>query len=186
MQIRLHTPLTKDKLAALNAGDEVLLSGTIYTARDAAHKRIVELLEKGEQPPFDLRDATIYYVGPTPARPGQATGSFGPTTSSRMDAYSPAFLEQGLCAMIGKGERTQPVIESIAKNGAVYFGAIGGIAALNGRCIRAKETIAFPELDSEAVCRVEVTDMPLTVIIDSRGNDYYKLGVERYLRTRGN
>lgn len=184
MPISLHTPLTKEKLASLTAGDEVLLTGTIYTARDAAHKRIVELLENGEQPPFDLRDATIYYVGPTPARPGRATGSFGPTTSFRMDAYSPKLLERGLSAMIGKGERTRPVIESIVKNGAVYFGAIGGIAALNGRCIRTKENIAFPELDSEAVCRVEVENMPLTVIVDSKGNDHYRTGVEHYLNSK--
>ena len=184
MPIRLMTPLTKDKLSALRAGDEVLLSGTVYTARDAAHKRISELLEKGEEPPFDLKDAVIYYVGPSPARPGEACGAFGPTTSGRMDAYAPALLERGLSAMIGKGERAQSVVESIAKNGAVYFGAIGGIAAINARCVAAKETVAFPDLDSEAVCRVEVCDMPLTVVIDSAGNDDYRLGVERYLRQR--
>lgn len=184
MPINLTTPLTKEKLAVLRAGDEVLLTGTIFTARDAAHKRIVEQLAKGEKTPFDLKDATVYYVGPTPARPGEVSGSFGPTTSYRMDAYSPTLLDRGLKAMIGKGDRTQPVIDSIVKNGGVYFGAIGGIAALNGKCIIAKETIAFHDLDSEAVCCVEVRNMPLTVVIDSRGNDYYRLGVERYLQSK--
>lgn len=184
MPIKLQTPLTKDQLAALKAGDDVLLSGTIFTARDAAHKRIAELLSKGEQLPFDLQNAVIYYVGPTPARPGYVSGSFGPTTSLRMDAYTPALLKHGLLAMIGKGERGRSVIESIMQNGAVYFGAVGGIAALNGTCIVAKETIAFHDLDSEAVCRVEVRDMPLTVVIDSMGNDYYRLGVERYLKDK--
>jgi fumarate hydratase subunit beta len=186
MPISLHTPLTKEKLAALRAGDEVLLSGTIHTARDAAHKRIAEMLANGEEPPFDLKDAVVYYVGPTPARPGQVTGSFGPTTSLRMDAYTPALLDRGLSAMIGKGERGREVIESIVKNGAVYFGAVGGIAALSAACVTAKETIAFHDLDSEAVCRVEVRDMPLTVVIDSKGNDYYRLGMKHYLYTKQN
>ncbi|HWQ58952.1 MAG TPA: Fe-S-containing hydro-lyase [Clostridia bacterium] len=185
MPIKLTTPLTKDKLASLRAGDEVLLTGTIYTARDAAHRRIAELLLRAEEPPFELRDAAVYYAGPTPARPGEVCGSFGPTTSSRMDAYTPALLERGMSAMIGKGERAQAVVESIAKHGAVYFGAIGGIAALGAKCVAAKETIAFHDLDSEAVCRVEVRDMPLTVLVDSRGGNYYRLGAENYLKSKG-
>ena len=184
MPVSLSTPLTKAKLAALRAGDEVLLSGVIYTARDAAHKRIVALLEKNEPLPFALQDATVYYVGPSPTRPGGVCGSFGPTTSYRMDAYTPALLDQGLSAMIGKGERNETVRTSITQNGSVYFGAVGGVAALNGKCITAKQTIAFADLDSEAVCRVEVRDMPLTVIIDSQGNDYYRLGVEAYLKSK--
>lgn len=184
MPINLHTPLTKDKLAALKAGDEVLLSGTIYTARDAAHKRIKELMACGDALPFDLHNATVYYVGPSPARPGEITGSFGPTTSGRMDADTPALLDRGLGSMIGKGERSQAVIESIVRNGAVYFGAIGGTAALNAACVAAKETIAFHDLDSEAVCRVEVRRMPLTVLIDCAGNNAYRSGVENYLKSK--
>lgn len=180
-EIRLQTPLTGETVRALRAGDTVLLSGTIYTARDAAHKRMCELLDKGEALPFDMRDAVIYYVGPTPAKPGAVIGSAGPTTSYRMDDYAPALMDIGLRGMIGKGLRSAAVVDSMVKNGAVYFAAIGGAAALIAKSIVACELVAYEDLGSEAIRRLEVKDMPLTVVIDAQGNDLYRIGQQQYL-----
>lgn len=181
--IELTTPLTEEKTKKLRAGDKVLLSGTIYTARDAAHKRIVELINQNKELPFYLRDATIYFVGPTPTKPGENFGSGGPTTSGRMDKYSPILLDLGLKGMIGKGYRNDDVKESIVRNNAIYFGAIGGTGAIISKCITKCEVIAFEDLGAEAVRRLEVEKMPLTVIIDSNGNDLYEIGKEAYLKT---
>lgn len=182
MEIRITTPLTEEKVKDLKAGDTVLLSGVIYTGRDAAHKRLVELLEKGEELPIDVKDAVIYYVGPTPAKEGMAIGSAGPTTSYRMDAYTPALLEKGLRGMIGKGLRNDEVVQSMIKNKAVYFGAIGGAAALIGKCVKKAEIVTYEDLGAEAVRRLEVEDFPVVVVIDSKGNNLYKQGREAYLQ----
>ena len=171
--IKLTTPLTKDKIKDLKSGDSVLLSGTIYTARDAAHKRMIETLEKGEKLPIEIENQTIYYAGPAPAKPGQVIGSCGPTTSGRMDAYAPTLIELGLTGMIGKGERTDEVVEAMKKNGAVYFGAIGGAGALISKCITSAEVIAYEDLGAEAIRRLTVEDFPLTVIIDTTGKNLY-------------
>ena len=180
--ITIHTPLTKEEAQKLKAGDTVLLTGVIYTARDAAHKRMCEALERGEELPFPLQDAVIYYVGPTPAPPGRVIGSAGPTTSGRMDAYAPRRMEEGLRGMIGKGERTDAVIESMKKNGAVYFAATGGAAALLASRIKAAKGIAWEDLGTEAVRRLEVEDFPLTVVIDAEGRDLYKEAPAAYRR----
>lgn len=182
MEVRLKTPLDKESLASLHAGDRVLLSGEILTARDAAHKRASEMLAEGKALPFALEGACIYYAGPTPAPPGRLIGSVGPTTSGRMDKYTPLFLEKGLAAMIGKGSRSPEVMEAIRAHGAVYFGFIGGAGALAAARIRACETLAFEDLGSEAVRRLVVEDFPLTVIADAHGGDLYKSGKEKYLR----
>lgn len=166
--------LTREQVARLRAGDRVLLSGTVYTARDAAHKRIVSLLDQGEEPPFPLEGAVVYYAGPTPAQQGLAVGSCGPTTSGRMDPFAPRLLDLGLRAMIGKGERSAEVVDAIRRNGAVYFAAVGGAGALIAQCVTRAEVIAFDDLGCESVKRMEVRDLPLTVAIDSRGNDLYK------------
>lgn len=181
MEIRITTPFTADKAKALKAGDVVLISGTIYTARDAAHKKMTELLAQGGVLPFDIQNAIIYYVGPTPAKPGNVIGSAGPTTSGRMDAYTPTLLDLGLKGMIGKGARTPEVIASIKKNGAVYFAAIGGAAAVMAQCVRSVEIIAYEELGAEAVRKLEVEDLPVIVAIDSAGNNYYEIGQQAYL-----
>lgn len=181
-RIRITTPLTDETVQGLKAGDTVLISGVIYTGRDAAHKRIVEGLKAGQEPPFDLSGAVIYYVGPAPAKPGQVIGSAGPTTSGRMDAYAPVLLDRGLKGMIGKGARSKEVRESIAKNGAIYFAATGGAAALIARSIKKAEVIAYEDLGTEAVHRLEVVDFPAVVINDARGNDLYEKGVEMYRR----
>ncbi len=183
--IALTTPLSREDTLKLRAGDTVLLSGTIYTARDAAHARLVELLDKGEKLPIDVEGAVIYYVGPTPAKPGQVIGSAGPTTSYRMDAYAPRLLDLGLRGMLGKGKRSQDVIDSMKKNGAVYFGAIGGAAALIAKSITAAEVVCYEDLGSEAIRRLTVKDFPATVIIDSEGNNLYEIGVQNYLASRG-
>lgn len=166
--------LTRERTAGLCAGDRVLLSGTVYTARDAAHKRLIALLDAGEPLPFALEGAVIYYAGPTPAQQGMAVGSCGPTTSGRMDPFAPRLLDLGLRAMIGKGDRADRVVEAIVRNGGVYFAAVGGAGALIARCIRSSEVIAFEDLGCESVKRMEVVDLPLTVAIDSRGNDLYR------------
>ena len=158
----------------LRAGDSVLLSGTIYTARDAAHKRMVEALAAGEELPLPIQDAVIYYVGPTPARPGQAIGSAGPTTSYRMDAYAPTLLDLGQTGMIGKGPRNRNVIDAMVRNGAVYFAAIGGAGALLSKAIASAEVIAYDDLGAEAVRRLTVKDFPVIVAIDSRGGNLYE------------
>lgn len=181
MEYRLTTPLTREALAPLRAGDSVLLSGIVYTARDAAHKRLAALLDRGEPLPIPLEGTVIYYVGPTPPRPGMAIGSAGPTTSYRMDGYAPRLLGLGLLGMIGKGKRSPQVVESMIEAGAVYFGAIGGAAALIGRCVTASELIAYEDLGSEAIRKLTVRDHPLTVVIDSRGEDLYQTGPAAYL-----
>ena len=183
MDKRIITPLTKDKIKGLKAGDNVLLSGVIYTARDAAHKRLMKLIDKGEELPIDVEDAVIYYVGPTPAKPGMVLGSAGPTTSYRMDDYTPKLLELGLKGMIGKGLRSKEVVSSMIKNGAVYFGAIGGAGALISKCIKKAEIVTYEDLGSEAVRRLEVEDLPIVVVIDSEGNNLYKQGQEAYLES---
>lgn len=180
---RVITPLNDLEISELKCGDSILLTGTIYTARDAAHKRLIELIEKEEELPFDLEGETIYYVGPTPPKPGMIIGSAGPTTSYRMDAYAPKLLDLGLKGMIGKGLRNEEVIESIKRNKAIYFGAIGGAAALIGKSIIKSEVIAYEDLGSEAIRRLEVKDLPLVVIIDSLGNNLYEIGKENYLKT---
>lgn len=178
--IKLLTPLTKEKIKSLNAGDIVSISGTLYTARDAAHKRLAALINENKSVPFDLRDQIIYYVGPCPAKPGMPIGSAGPTTSGRMDAYAPMLIAKGLSAMIGKGLRSDAVIKAMIEYGAVYFGAIGGAAALIAKSIVKEELIAFPDLGPEAVRKLEVKDFPATVIIDSKGNNMYEIGRSRY------
>lgn len=180
---RIITPLNDLEISELKCGDSILLTGTIYTARDAAHKRLIELIEKGEGLPFNLEGETIYYVGPTPPKPGMVIGSAGPTTSYRMDAYAPKLLDLGLKGMIGKGLRNEEVIESIKKNKAIYFGAIGGAAALIGKSIIKSEVIAYEDLGSEAIRKLEVKDLPLVVIIDSLGNNLYEIGKENYLKS---
>lgn len=185
MKKHINTPLTLDKVKDLHSGDEVLLSGVIYTSRDAGHKRLVEAHQKGEKLPVDLKDATIYFVGPTPAKPGQALGSCGPTTSYRMDAYSPYLIRNcGLTGMIGKGKRNEQVIDAMKECGAVYFGAIGGAGALLSQCVVKAEIVAYEDLGAEALHRLEVKDMPLTVVIDCYGENLYKTGVENYLKNR--
>jgi fumarate hydratase subunit beta len=179
---RITLPLAREKAAGLAAGERVLLCGILYTARDAAHRRLVAILDRGEALPFPLEDACLYYVGPTPAAPGQIIGSAGPTTSYRMDPYTPRLLGLGLRGMIGKGKRSPAVIEAMKEAGAVYFGAIGGAGALLAQRIRASEIIAFEDLGTEAVRRLVVEDFPATVIIDSRGNNLYETGPAAYLR----
>ncbi len=181
MAITITTPMNREEARALRAGDSCLITGTIYTARDAAHKRLCELIEKGEDLPFDVESAVIYYVGPTPAKPGQAIGSAGPTTAYRMDAYSPALIARGLTGMIGKGFRGEEVVSCMKEHGAVYFGAIGGCGALLGKCVRTSEVIAYEDLGAEAIRKMEVVDFPVTVIIDSEGNNLYKAGRAAYL-----
>lgn len=183
MEIKLKTPLTEDKIVNLRAGDSVLLSGVIYSARDAAHKRLIELLNEGKELPLNIKDETIYYVGPSPAKPGKVIGSAGPTTSYRMDAYAPTLLDLGLKGMIGKGARNIEVIEAIKRNKAVYFGAIGGAAALIGKSIIKSEVIAYEDLGAEAIRKMEVKDMPLVVIIDAEGNNLYDIGKQNYLNS---
>lgn len=181
MEKKITMPLTEDVTKTLRVGDNVLISGVIYTGRDAAHKRLCELLEKGEELPIDVKDAVIYYVGPAPAQPGQVIGSAGPTTSYRMDAYAPALLDIGLKGMIGKGKRSAEVVESMKKNHAVYFGAIGGAGALLSQCIKKAEVVCYEDLGAEAVRRLEVEDLPAIVVIDAEGNDLYKQGRQQYL-----
>ena len=180
--IKLTTPLTKEKVKTLKAGDSVLISGTIIAARDAAHKVLTETLAKGEPLPVDFKEETIYYLGPSPANPqkDQAVGAAGPTTSGRMDKYTPTMLEQGVSAMIGKGYRSKEVVESMKKNGAVYMVAIGGAGALISRSIKKYEVLAYEDLGPEAVVRLTVEDFPAIVAIDCEGNDFYKVGQGPY------
>ena len=164
----------------LKMGDRVLLSGTIYTARDAAHKRIFQLLDEGEELPFPVKGSVIYYAGPTPGQQGMAVGACGPTTAGRMDAFAPRLLDLGLTAMIGKGERSQPVVDAIVRNGACYFAAVGGAGALIARCIQSAQVIAFEDLGCESVKRMQVKDFPVTVAIDSQGNNLFREGRAAY------
>lgn len=182
MNKKIQTPLTLDKVKDLKAGDVVLLSGEIYTARDAAHKRLIELVNEGKELPIDIQDQIIYYVGPTPPKPGEVIGSAGPTTSYRMDPYAPRLLDLGLKGMIGKGLRGKEVIDGIIKNGAIYFGAVGGAGALMAKCVKKAELIAYEDLGAEAIRRLEIEGMPLVVIIDSEGNNLYEIGQSNYLK----
>lgn len=179
--IEIRTPLTEEKINNLKAGDQVLLTGSIYTARDAAHKRLVDLINENKKLPFELKNSIIYFVGPTPTKPGENFGSAGPTTSGRMDKYSPILLDLGLKGMIGKGYRNEEVKRSIIKNKAIYFGAIGGTGAAISKCIKKSEIIAFDDLGPEAIRKLEVEKMLLTVIIDKDGNDLYEIGRKKYL-----
>ena len=174
----LEFPFTKDKMKELRAGDYVYISGTIYTARDAAHKRMYESLHNGEELPLDLKDNILYYMGPSPAREGRPIGSAGPTTSSRMDKYAPDLMELGQTGMIGKGKRNQAVKNSIVKNGAVYFAAVGGAGALLSKSIVASEVVAYEDLGTEAIRKLIVKDFPVIVVIDSKGNDLYELTIK--------
>ena len=184
MAIRIQMPLTREQARTLKAGDSCLISGVIYTARDAAHKRLCALAAEGRELPLPIADATIYYVGPTPERPGEAIGSAGPTTSYRMDAYSPTLIALGETGMIGKGKRGPEVVEAMKEHGAVYFGAIGGCGALLSQCIKKAEVIAYEDLGAEAIRRLEVEDFPVVVIIDSQGNNLYETGRAAYLKSR--
>ena len=181
MQYKLTTPVAKEDLAPLRAGDTVLLSGTVYTARDAAHKRMMELLDAGEALPFPVEGSAVYYVGPTPERPGKIIGSAGPTTSGRMDAYSPRLLDLGQAIMIGKGARNQAVKEAVVRSGAVYLAALGGAGALMAASVEELEVICWEDLGCEAVRRLTVRDLPLTVILDAHGGDLYESGPAAYL-----
>ena len=172
--MELTTPLTKEKIKSLKSGDYVYITGTIYTARDAAHKRMSEALAAGEELPIDVKDQIIYYMGPTPAREGQVIGSAGPTTASRMDKYAPKLLNLGLSGMIGKGKRTQDVIDAIVLNEAVYFAAVGGAGALLSKCIKKSEVVAYDDLGTEAIRKLEVEKFPAIVVIDRNGNNLYE------------
>ena len=173
---RIRLPLTRAQARSLRAGETVLLSGVIYTGRDAAHKRLIQLLDEGKPLPIDVKDQVIYYVGPAPASPGHAVGSAGPTTSYRMDPYAPRLIELGLSGMIGKGKRDQAVIDAMKKYGAVYFGAVGGAAALISRSIKKSEVVCYEDLGSEAIHRFEIENFPVIVLIDSEGNNLYETG----------
>lgn len=179
-EIKLTTPLKDEDLEKLNVGDTVLISGIIYTGRDAAHKRLIELLDADKELPIDVKGQIIYYVGPSPARPGKPIGSAGPTTSYRMDPYAPKLLALGLKAMIGKGSRSQDIIDDMKKHKAVYLAAVGGAAALIARSIKKAEIVAYEDLGSEAIRRMEVEDFPAIVVNDTKGNDLYKMGTEQY------
>ena len=182
MEYRLTTQALPQAAAGLRAGDRVILSGTIYTARDAAHKRFFELLDRGEPLPFPLEGAVIYYAGPTPGQQGMAVGACGPTTASRMDRFAPRLLDLGLCAMIGKGSRSREVVEAIVRNEACYFAAVGGAGALIARCIEQAQVIAFDDLGCESVKKMTVRDFPLTVAIDAQGASLYQTGPAQYRR----
>ncbi len=177
MERKISAPIKKEELVTLHAGDYVYISGTIYSARDAAHKRIYETMLKGKEIPFSLEDNIIYYLGPTPAKEGQVIGSAGPTTSSRMDKYTPLLLENGLNGMIGKGKRNQEVIDAIVKNKAVYFAAVGGAGALLSKCIKKSEIIAYDDLGTEAIRKMEVENFPVIVVIDSEGKNLYETAI---------
>jgi fumarate hydratase subunit beta len=180
--IRLKTPLTDADVEKLKAGDKVLITGVIYTGRDAAHKRLTDLLKEGKPLPVDLKGQVIYYVGPAPAKPGHAIGSAGPTTSGRMDAYSPKLMEIGLKGMIGKGMRKKEVIEAMKKYKAVYLAATGGAGALLAKSVKKAQIVAYEDLGPEAISRLEVVDFPAIVVNDTRGNDLYQQGMAQYAR----
>ena len=176
----ITTPITEDISKDLHAGDYVYISGTIYVARDAAHKRMMEVLDRGEELPIDIKDSTIYYMGPSPAREGQVIGSAGPTTASRMDKYAPRLLDLGSKAMIGKGKRSSQVIDAIIRNKAVYFAAIGGAGALISKCIKKSEIICYDDLGAEAIRKLEVENFPVIVVIDREGNNLYETAIKEY------
>ena len=176
MDKHIKLPLTESDIASLHAGDSVYLDGVLYTARDAAHKRMSEALSKGEELPFDIKGATIYYMGPSPARPGKVIGSAGPTTASRMDKYTPALLDLGLKGMIGKGKRSEGVKEAVIRNKAVYFAAVGGAGALLSQAITESTVVAYDDLGTEAIRKLTVKDFPVIVVMDPEGNDLYQQG----------
>lgn len=183
MEYKFDLPVSQEQLEQLKAGDRVILSGVIYTARDAAHKRLTELMSAGGELPVVLDGTAIYYAGPTPEKPGEVIGSAGPTTSGRMDPYAPMLLDAGLKMMIGKGNRSPEVIDAIVRNRAVYFAAMGGAGALMGSCVDKVDIVCYEDLGCEAVRRLEVKNMPLTVAVDSRGENIYSSGPEAYLKS---
>ena len=180
MNRHINVPMTKEKAASLKAGDYVYLTGTIYTARDAAHKRMDEALDRGEALPFDIEGSIIYYMGPSPAREGRPIGSAGPTTASRMDKYTPRLLDLGMGAMIGKGKRSKAVMDAIVCNGAVYFAAVGGAGAILSKCILSSEIVAYEDLGTEAVRRLTIQDFPVVVVMDTLGNNLYETAVKEF------
>ena len=182
MDKHITAPITKETARSLHAGDYVYVTGTIYTARDAAHKRMDEALDRGESLPIDIKDQAIYYMGPSPAREGRPIGSAGPTTASRMDKYAPDLLDLGLKGMIGKGKRSQAVIDGIVRNGAVYFAAVGGAGAILSKCIKKSTVIAYDDLGTEAIRELEVENLPVIVVIDSEGNNLYETAIKEYSR----
>lgn len=180
MEQHMNVPLQAEDAKKLKAGDYVYLTGTIYTARDAAHKRMQEALDMNQDLPFDLKGQIIYYMGPSPAREGRPIGSAGPTTASRMDKYAPRLLDLGLRGMIGKGKRTPAVREAVIRNGAVYFAAVGGAGALLSKCIEKSEVIAYDDLGAEAIRKLEIKDFPVIVVMDSEGNNLYETAIQKY------
>lgn len=177
----IKTPITEEVTKELKSGDYVYITGTIYVARDAAHKRLMEALDRGEELPFPVKDAAIYYMGPSPAREGRPIGSAGPTTASRMDKYAPRLLDLGQKAMIGKGKRTQEVIEAIIKNKAVYFAAVGGAGALLSKCIKKSDLVCYEDLGAEAILKLEVEEFPVIVVVDCEGNNLYETAMKEYV-----
>ena len=180
MDRHITAPINKETARSLHAGDYVYITGTMYTARDAAHKRMYEILQKGGELPVDWKDQVIYYMGPSPAREGRPIGSAGPTTASRMDKYAPDLLDLGLKGMIGKGKRSKAVIDAIVRNGAVYFAAVGGAGAILSKCIKKSTVIAYDDLGTEAIRELEVEDLPVVVVIDSDGNNLYETAIKEY------
>ncbi len=180
MDKHITTPITEDTTKDLKSGDYVYITGTIYVARDAAHKQLMEVLDRGEELPFPIKDATIYYMGPSPAREGRPIGSAGPTTASRMDKYAPRLLDLGQKAMIGKGKRTPEVIEAVIRNKAVYFAAVGGAGALLSKCIKKSDLVCYEDLGAEAILKLEVEDFPVIVVVDSQGNNLYETAIKEY------
>jgi fumarate hydratase subunit beta len=176
----MNVPMTKEEAASLKAGDYVYLTGTIYTARDAAHKRMDEALDRGESLPFDIKGSIIYYMGPSPAREGRTIGSAGPTTASRMDKYTPRLLDLGMGAMIGKGKRSKDVMDAIVRDGAVYFAAVGGAGAILSKCILSSEIVAYEDLGTEAIRRLTIQDFPVVVVTDALGNNLYETAVKEF------
>ena len=182
MDKHITTPITAETTKDLKSGDYVYITGTIYVARDAAHKRMIEALERGDKLPIDIKDSTIYYMGPSPAREGRPIGSAGPTTASRMDKYAPTLLDLGEKAMIGKGKRTKEVMDAIVRNQAVYFAAIGGAGALLSKCITKSEVVCYEDLGAEAIRKIEVKDFPVIVVIDREGNNLYETAIQEYCK----
>lgn len=180
MDRHITAPINKETARSLHAGDYVYITGTMYTARDAAHKRMYEILQKGGELPVDWKDQVIYYMGPSPAREGRPIGSAGPTTASRMDKYAPQLLDLGLGAMVGKGKRSQAVIDAIVRNGSVYFAAVGGAGALLSKCITSAEVVAYDDLGTEAIRKLTVENFPAIVVIDREGNNLYETAIKEY------
>lgn len=176
----IRTPITSEKIKELKAGDYVYITGTIYVARDAAHKRLIETLEKKEKLPIDIKDSTIYYMGPSPAREKRPIGSAGPTTATRMDKYAPKLLDLGQKAMIGKGKRSKEVIDAIIRNNAIYFAAVGGAGALLSKCIKKSEVVCYEDLGAEAILKIEIENFPVIVVIDAEGNDLYETALKEF------